>query len=160
MPEIEREYPYRVKGWAVLVVLAFFGGGAVLMGYKAAGNDPDNMPCFYWTECVLCILLVAFYGALGLVGRFAEHRVALTPTAVLLPKAPWSAKELAIEFRAITGLEVRPPGPHPRRRLEITHLAGKARIVANLLPNSAAFQDVSDSLAARVSEARASEPAV
>src|SRR5262249_13303964 len=134
------EYGYKVRWWVILLFAGFFGLGAILFGRKASGNDPDNVPVLYWVLCVASLWFVA-RAASWAVGRLLfRWRVAFTPTCLLLPKSMWSSEEVAIEYRAITGLSR--SGMSGPRRVCVTHPGGRRVIVSGMLPSEAAFDEV------------------
>jgi hypothetical protein len=47
MADIEREYEYKPRWWALLFGAGLFVVGAVVLGRKASSNDPDNLPVLY-----------------------------------------------------------------------------------------------------------------
>ena len=85
---------------------------------------------------------------------FFRRRVAFTLTSLLLPK-PWSFwQEEAIDYQAITGLDVSKVAEHGPRCLYLTHEGGRREIPEAMVPSRAAFEEVCALLTARV---RASE---
>src|SRR5262245_23915418 len=132
MTDLERAYDYKPKWWAILLLGGYFALGAVFLGHKASGNDPDNLPGLYWVCCALGVAGVALAGV-GAVDRlFFRRRVVLTQACLLLPRSVWSAEEVAIEYRAITGLSVSGSKQGGARYLHVTYPGGKRRIAASL----------------------------
>jgi hypothetical protein len=172
MTNIERQYEYQPKWWAILFPLGYYGVGAGILGYKASSNDPDNLPVFYWAVCALCIGFAALHGANAVARLMFRQRVALTHAGLMLPKSPWSSKEVVIAYGAITGLftssGVHAPracrvaidcqattGSPPRkikraRFLYVTHTDGERRIAAEELPSHAAFEEMCGLLTTQV----------
>ncbi len=147
MTGTERAFDYKIKWWVILLFAGVFGLGAVLLGHKASGNDPDNLPGLYWVLCALSIWFVARAGAWTVGRLLLRHRVAFTRTCLLVPKSMWSSEEVAIEYQAITGLSTSTlSGP---RRLYVTHPGGRHTILSGLLPSEAAFDEVCELLTAR-----------
>jgi hypothetical protein len=150
--DIEREYKYKPRWWAVLLLAGFYGGVAVVLGLKASSNDPDNIPVLYGGACALAVGSFTLVVLRVVAGLLFRHRVALTQTHLILPRSPWSSEEVAIEYQAISGLST----SADKRYLDVTYPGGKRRIRALLLPSRAAFEEVCGLLTARV---RASQQA-
>jgi hypothetical protein len=150
MADIERQYAYRPKWWAILFLGGFFALAAVLFAYKIAHPWPENLPVLCWIAFVASLLGLALPGAAAVQRLSFRRRVALTPTSLLLPKCGWSSAEQAIAYQAITGLNVsksRGPGP---RYLYVSHREGRRRIAEASLPSRAAFEEICELLTARV----------
>jgi hypothetical protein len=154
MPDIERQYEYKPKWWAVLLIGGFFTLGAVVCAYKIGHPWPENLPVLFWIAFVLSLVGVALPGVVAVERLSFRRRVAFTPTSLLLPKPGWSSEEEAIDYQAITGLKVSKSGGGGPRYLYVTHRDGGRRIAEALLPSRAAFEEVCELLTARV---RASE---
>jgi hypothetical protein len=122
MTGIEREYAYDHK-WGVLV---FYAGTwtllAALFGYHARNPWPDNV--VFGISCGMSVVMIAKMVYLLAARWCVRHRLALTPTSLLVPKADWSSEELTIDYQAITGLKLRDYG----RFLDVRHPGGKYRI--------------------------------
>jgi hypothetical protein len=176
MAEIEREYEYKPKWWALLLVAGWFALGAVVLGHKASGNDPDNLPVLYWVLCGLCVGFEALVAARMVERLFLRRRVAFTPASLLLPKALWTSEEVTIDYGSITGLFLSSgvdvpsacrvaidcqattglPVARVRRArfLYVTHTGGECRIAVAELPSRAAFEEVCALLVERVGASR------
>jgi hypothetical protein len=172
MDEVEREYQYKPKWWAILLTMAHFALGAVACGYEAVRNTAAIVRVFYWVVGGLCIVFAALVGARAVEGLWLRRRVALTPTCLILPKSLWSSEEEAIAYRAITGLFIsagvyapwacrlavncQATSGLPSRKVKrarflyVTHPGGNRRIAAAELPSQAAFEEVCELLRTRV----------
>jgi len=176
MSEIEREYEYKPKWWVLLFGAGLFLVGAVVLGRKAASNDPDNLPVLYWVMCAVCIGFAALIAGRVLERLLLRRRVAFTQDGLILPKRLWSSEEMTIDYGAITGLflssadcglwrcrvaiDCQAPTELPTRRvrrarfLYVRHTGGERRIDAEQLPSRAAFEEVCELLTARVRASR------
>src|SRR5256885_17197307 len=151
MADIERKYEYKPRWSHVLLV----GGFCTLLAASAiARASPENLGVMYWIVLVASFAGVAWSGVLAVDRLFLRGRVAFTSTSLLLPK-PWSLwQEEAVDYDAITGLEVSKVAEHGPRCLYLTHGGGRREIPEAMLPSKAAFEEVCALLTARV---RASE---
>jgi hypothetical protein len=172
MDDIEREYEYKPKWWALLLMGGYFALGALVCAYKIIHPWPENLPFLYGAVLVLSVGGVVLVGVSAATRLTLRRRVAFTQTSLLVPKPRWSSRELAIDYRAITALFLSSGGSAPRasrvaidfqttpelpprklryaRILYVTHTRGEQRIVATLLPSQAAFAEVCELLTARV----------
>ena len=162
--EIEREWSYQM-GWLVLVaVLAFFGGGGVFLAYLAMNNDaglvinrvielsPSGAAIFYWVLAAVCFAFVILALALAVLRFSLEQRVAVTPTALLLPRRRWSSEEIAIPYDEIEALTFRTV--EKERFLEFRHRGRKRTIAASMLPSPAVLDELAELLGERVETGR------
>ena len=176
MDQVEREYRYKPKWWAILLAMAYFALGAVACGYMAFSNALDFVRVFYGVLGGLCLGFAALVGVRAGERLFLHRRVALTPTCLLLPKRLGSSEEVAIEYCAITGLFLSAGDYAPwacrvaidcqatcglptrkvqrARWLYVTYPGGKRRIAAGELPSQAAFEEVYEMLRTRVRAAQ------
>jgi hypothetical protein len=176
MDEVEREYEYKPKWWALVFTMGYFALGAVASGYIALSDAPDLVRVFYWVLGGLCLGFAAVVGFRAVGRLILPRRVALTPTCLLLPKSLGSSEEQAIEYGTITGLFVSAGDYAPwacrvaidgqtnnelptrkvkcARWLYVTYPGGRRRIAAAELPSQAAFEEVCDLLRTRVRAAR------
>ena len=151
MADIERQYAYRPR-WSHILLLAGFC--TLLAASVIARASPEDLGLLYWIVLVVSFAGVAWSGVLAVDRLFFRRRVAFTSTSLLLPK-PWSFRqEEAIDYRAITGLDVSKVAEHGPRCLYLTHGGGRREIPEAMLPSRAAFEEVCALLTARV---RASE---
>ena len=151
MADIERQYEYKHKWWHLLLV----GGFCTLLAASTiAQASPENLGVLYWIALVLSLAGVASSSVAAVDRLFFRRRIAFTSTSLLLPK-PWSFwQEEAIDYQAITGLDVLKVAEHGPRCLYLTHGGGRREISEAMLPTRAAFEEVCALLTARV---RASE---
>jgi hypothetical protein len=154
MADIERQYQYKPKWWAILLLGGFFTLGAAVCGYKIAHPWPENVPVLYWIALVLSLVGAVLPGVAAVQRLSCRRRVAFTPASLLLPKPGWSSEEEAIDYRTITGLKVSKSAGGGSQHLYVTHRGGRRRIAEAWLPSRAAFEEVCQLLTARV---RASE---
>ena len=151
MADIERQYEYKLRWSHVLLV----GGFSIFLAASLiARASPEDLGLLYWIVLVVSFAGVAWSGVLAVDRLFFRRRVAFTSTSLLLPK-PWSFwQEEAIDYQAITGLDVSKVAEHGPRCLYLTHGGGRREIPEAMLPSRAAFEEVCALLTARV---RASE---
>src|SRR5206468_10132165 len=141
MADIERQYAYKPR-WSHILLLAGFC--TLLAASTIAHASPEDLPVMYWIVLVVSFAGVAWSGVLAVDRLFFRRRVAFTSTSLLLPK-PWSfSQEEAIDYRAITGLDVW------KSELYVTHGGGTRRIFEAMLPSRASFEEVCALLTARV----------
>ena len=151
MADIERQYEYKPRWSHVLLVGGFC---TLLAACVIAQASPESLGVMYWIVLVVSFAGVAWSGVLAVDRLFFRRRVAFTSTSLLLPK-PWSFwQEEAIDYQAITGLDVSKVAEHGPRCLYLTHGGGRREIPEAMLPSRAAFEEVCALLTARV---RASE---
>jgi hypothetical protein len=159
---VEREYEYRPKWTTIAFCGLFFGLCAVVLGFKAAGNDrgviinrvielsPDWATGFYWVLTALSVgfvVIAAFFAYCRLTFR---QRLAFGSAVMTVPASRWSRDEKEIAYRDIQALsEATISG---QRFLYITHAGGKYTVIASMLPSKAAFAEVCELLAARVQD--------
>ena len=147
MADIERQYKYQPRWWHLLVVGAYC---SLLAASVIAHASPETLGILYWIILMVSFGGVAISGVAAIDRLFLRRRIAFTSTALLLPK-PWSlSEEEAIDYQAITGLDV-----WKSECLYVKYGGGKRRILEAMLPSKAAFEEVRTLLTARV---RASEP--
>jgi hypothetical protein len=145
--DIERQYACRPR-WSHILLLAGFC--TLLAACAIARASPEDLGILYWVVLVVSFAGVAWSGVLAVDRLFSRRRVAFTPTSLLLPR-PWSFRqEEAIDYRAITGLEVSKVAEHGPRCLYLTHGGGRRKIPEAMLPSGAAFEEVCALLTARV----------
>jgi hypothetical protein len=154
MSEIEHEYEYRPRWWDLLLIVAFFGAGVALGGYKAVRPEPERIRVVSAVMCALGALYLVWFGALAVAMLAIRHRVALTSTALLLPKSWWSRDEEAIDYQAIRAVSAQPPA-RPLR-LYVKHTGGQRCIAAGLMSSRAAFAELHELLTARVAAVQGS----
>jgi hypothetical protein len=147
MADIERQYEYKPRWSHVLLV----GGFCTLLATSAiARASPENLGVMYWIGLVVCLAGVVVSGVAAVDRLFFRRRIAFTSTSLLLPK-PWSFwQEEAIDYQAITGLDVSKVAEHGPRCLYLTHGGGRREIPEAMLPSRAAFEEVCALLTARV----------
>jgi hypothetical protein len=172
MAEVEREYAYKAKWWAILYTMGYFALGAVASGYLASSSGSDFERVLFWVLCGLSIGCAAVVGARAVERLLLRRRVAFTAASLVLPKSSWSSEEVAIAYGTITGLFISsgvyapwagrvaidcqattelPTGRVRRARfLYLTYTGGERRIAAAELPSHATFEEVCELLTARV----------
>jgi hypothetical protein len=149
MTDVEREYDYHSKWPALLLTAGHWALCAAVAGYTAANRWPVDWPALYWAVCAASAALLARAG-LRIAARLSfRHRVAFTKTCLLVPRSSWSPDEMAIAYRAITGLSLTTSAVSGTRRLQVMHAGGRYTIAAPLLPTQAAFAEVCEGLTAR-----------
>jgi hypothetical protein len=149
MADIERQYPYKPKWRAILLIGGYFTLGAVACGYKIAHPWPENVPVLYWIALVSGLVGAVLPGVAAVERLWRRRRVAFTSTALLLPKPGWSSEEEAIDYRMITGLRVSKSRGGGPQYLYVMHRGGRRRIAEAWLPSRAAFEAVCQLLIAR-----------
>src|SRR5205085_3704575 len=79
-------------------------------------------------------------------------RIALTTTALVVPKGSWSSTEQAIPYADIVELAIQtlPPPANSTRTLMVRHKQGKLPIEETLLPSTADFEELWSTLESRV----------
>jgi hypothetical protein len=177
MDAIEREYEYKPKWWVILFFEGYYGLAVVVLNLEAAGSPRENLPWAYWPALAVSLVMMALIGAQGLERLLCRRRVALTRTALVLPKRCWSSEEMTIDYTAITGLFLSSSGLPPRscrtpllggevtpeqrarkmrlaRFLDVEYTGGGRRIDVNELPSRAALQEICELLTARVRASR------
>jgi hypothetical protein len=147
MADIERQYAYKPRWSHILLV----GGFCTLLAASLiARASPEDLGLLYWIVWVVSFAGVAWSGVLAVDRLFFRRRVAFTSTSLLLPK-PWSFRqEEAIDYRAITGLDVSKVAEHGPRCLYVTRGGGRREISEAMLPSRAAFEEACALLTARV----------
>ena len=147
MADIERQYKYQPRWWHLLVVGAYC---SLLAASVIAHASPETLGIVYWIILVVSLGGVALSGVAAFDRLFLRRRIAFTSTALLLPK-PWSlSEEEAIDYQAITGLDVSKVAEHGPQCLYLTHGGGRREIPEAMLPSRAAFEEVCALLTARV----------
>jgi hypothetical protein len=151
MADIERQYEYKPRWSHVLLVGGFC---TFLAASLIARASPEGLGVLYWIALVLSLAGVTSSSVAAVDRLFFRRRIAFTSTSLLLPK-PWSFwQEEAIDYQAITGLDVLKVAEHGPRCLYLKHGGGRREIPEAMLPSRAAFEEVCAVLTARV---RASE---
>ncbi len=162
---IEREYRYRHRLYFLWSATTFFGLMSGLAVYFALTNsDPVYLQGVLEFPAALANIGSWFAGALfaclfawGLVfviqALTRRQRIALTSSALLVPKGFWSSGDQAIPYHDIVELV---PHTEPDRSLAliVRHRQGKFPISESLLPSKAAFQELWGALAGRVADGR------
>src|SRR5207244_3870026 len=147
MADIERQYEYKPR-WSHILLLAGFC--TLLAASVIARASPEDLGLLYWIVLVVSFAGVAWSGVLAVDRLFFRRRIAFTSTSLLLPK-PWSFSEKeAIDYQAITGLDVWKVAEHGYGCLYVTHGGGRREISEAMLPSRAAFEEVCALLTARV----------
>ena len=151
MADIERQYEYKPRWSHVLLV----GGFCTLLAASTiAQASPESLGVLYWILLAVSLGCAAVSGVAAVDRLFFRRGIAFTPTSLLLTK-PWPfSEEEAIDYQAITGLDVWKAAEQGYGCLYVTHGGGRREISEAMLPSRAAFEEVCALLTARV---RASE---
>ena len=158
---IEREYRYRLALsflWTAPVFFGLMSGFAV--DFALTNSTPVYLQGVLEIPAVLANIGAWVVGALfaclfagGLVfvaqALTRRQRIALTPTALLVPKGFWSSADQAIPYRDIVELATHVE-PNRSQTLIVRHRQGKFPISESLLPSKADFQELWSALAGRV----------
>lgn len=151
---VEHEYPYRYSAGVVFGPAIAFGVLGGLMVYLALTYDEEGVVLFHIIELsplgvrimgwVLAgLFLGLFVACLPIVVNFltTRRRLAVTATALLVPRGFWSTADRPIPYREIAELV-----PHldtqGRRSLIIRHPKGKFVIEEIALPSRAVFEEI------------------
>src|SRR2546421_4017938 len=136
MADIERQYAYRPRWSHILLVAGFC---TLLAACVIARASPEDLGLLYWIVLVVSFAGVAWSGVLAVDRLFFRRRIAFTSTSLLLPK-PWSFwQEEAIDYAAVTGVEVSKVAEHGPRGLYLMHEGGRREIPEAVLPSRAAL---------------------
>ncbi len=149
MADIERQYDYKPR-WSHVLLLAGFC--TLLAACFIARASPEDLGVLYWIVLVVSFAGVAWSGVLAVDRLLLRRRIAFTSSSLVLPK-PWSLSEEAIDYQAITGLDVW------EGCLYVTHGGGRREISEAMLPSRAAFQEICTLLTARVRASEERDPA-
>lgn len=116
MNKIEKEYSYGPR-WSIILLCGFFFGFCTLVaGGKAATNDcgviinksikldPEEATIFYCVVCAIGVGFVTFSACQAYHRLVLRQRIALGPSAVMVPMSSWSSEEKEISYQDITGL--------------------------------------------------------
>jgi hypothetical protein len=156
MAEIERQYEYKPR-WSHVLLLGVFC--TLLAASTIARASPENLGVMYWIVLAVSFAGIAWSGVLAVDRLFVRRRIAFTSTSLLLPK-PWSFRqEEAIDYQAITGLDVSKVAENGPRCLYLTHGGRRWEIPEAMVPSTAAFEEVCALLAARVRVSEQTGPA-
>ena len=118
MADIERQYEYKPR-WSHVLLLAGFC--TLLAASVIAHASPENLGVLYWIVLAVSLGCAALSGVAAVDRLFFRRRIAFTSTSLLLPK-PWSfSEEEAIDYQAITGLDVWKVAEHGYGCLYVTH---------------------------------------
>lgn len=109
-------YDYKPKLWLMLVVVAFFGACAAIVGNLAITNDrglilnriielsPSSATIFYLVMCILAIGFVVI-GCIGIIRSLSTpKKVVLGDTSISAPKSHLSKKIVTIPYDEIVDL--------------------------------------------------------
>ena len=103
MADIERQYEYKPRWSHVLLV----GGFCILLAACViARASPEDLGVPYWIVLAVCLAGVVVSGVASVERLFFRRRIAFTSTSLLLPKPYSFWREEAIDYEAITGLDV------------------------------------------------------
>jgi hypothetical protein len=170
MIDIDREYEYQPKWWAILFHAGGYTTFAVLCAYTAWRGF---FPALYSVVSGLCIALAILDVNSALARLLVCHRVALGREGLILPRSLWSNEEMIISYDEITGLFISSDVNMPKlfrkpiycqenmrlptrklksaRFLYVKYTDGERRIAAIGLPSHAAFEEFCELLMSRVS---------
>ena len=156
MADIERQYEYKSR-WSHILLLAGFC--TLLAASTIARASPEDLSLLHWIVLVVSLAGVAWSGVLAVDRLIFRRLVAFNSTSLLLPK-PWSFRqEEAIDYRAITGLDVSKVAEHGPRCLYLMHGGARREIQEAMLSSGAAFEEVCALLTARVRASKQMGPA-
>lgn len=165
MDTIEREYEYKPSWIGIILIGGLFALSSAFLVSKAVHNDrgliingiirlgPEAATVFYWFLATFATGMVALVASQVYRRLVYQPRLAFGPKAMMMPASTWSAEESEIAYRDIRELSV--VSGSGQRFLYVTHIGGKRRIAASMLPSKAAFDDIHELLAAKVREAQA-----
>lgn len=156
MMNIEREYEYKPKLWIMFLAGGFFALGIPIAIYAASENRGLNIngiitlspyqASIFWavigTACAIFVLLAASQMVLSFT---MKQRIALSSTALIVPKSRLSSAEKFIEYKDIRSLSV--ATIQSQTLLYIIHSGGKSTIAASMMPSRATFDDLCEALA-------------
>ena len=117
--QIETEYPY-IMGWNSMLFLIFIGISlSIFMGYEAESNysglsingiiefGETGARVFFWSMSIF-MALIAILGFIGIAEKIkGNSRIAFTNEGVILPSAPWKAKENYFTFNSVLELNMK-----------------------------------------------------
>jgi hypothetical protein len=148
---LEREYEYKAR-WDVIVgTLAIGALMTVGFAYAAIKNDkggviftfeapPVAMTVLMWVLSGSGAALFVMAARLFVTRRKHRQRIVITPTAIIVPKTPFSPLEEVIPYKGID--RVQTFQVKQWRSIEIYHLGGLHRIAEAALPSRSAFDEI------------------
>ncbi|MBC7796864.1 MAG: hypothetical protein H7Z37_08330 [Pyrinomonadaceae bacterium] len=159
MTNIEREYEYKPKLWVLFLAGGFFALGIPISIYAASENrgliingiitlSPYQAGIFWLIIGAACAVFVLL-AVLTVATRFVfKQRIALSSTALIMPKSRFSGVEKLIEYKDINSLSV--STIQGQTFLYVLHSSGKDTIAASMMPSRATFDDLCEALAKKI----------
>ncbi len=156
----EVRIPYKPNKFMFLLVVAFFGACAGIMGNVAITNDkglilnrvfefsPQGATIFYWVITGLSLVFV-LVGLLALAKSVTTKReIVISETSLTSPKSIYSKIDVTVNFSDITNVTLQTI--QKTKILNIEYLGGKLSIPNSMLPNKQAFEELVSLLQTRV----------
>lgn len=153
----EITYPYRPKPGRMLIVVIFFGAGALLLAHEALTNDRglilngiihfgmEGATVFYWCVAGVCGAFAAGGLMATLFGLFSNQSVSLSETELSAPKHILSLENTVVPLSNIVRLELQ--SIRNLHFLNVYHRGGKLTIAEANLPDTVAFGIICEHLA-------------
>lgn len=160
-PKITHEYSYHPNRLGMIAAIIFFGGCTAVLVNTARTNYrgliinrmielvPETATNLYWALALFSLGLTLTAVYVTLLGICFRRRIALTASAIIMPKSYWSSKEVTIEFSSITSLavpKVKTARGKPLLFLILTTSETKQTIYGSWLPSKEDFVELVDSL--------------
>ncbi len=156
----EVRIPYKPNKIIFLLVVAFFGACAGIMGNVAATNDrglilnrifelsSQGATIFYWviTGSALVFILVALFALAKSIT--SKREIVISKTSLTSPKSGFSKIDVTVNFSDITNVTLQTV--QKTKILNIEYIGGKLSIPNSMLPNKQAFEELVSLLEARV----------
>ena len=157
-------YDYKPKLWIMLLVVAFFGACALIIGNVALTNDrglsinrifnlsQGSATAVYWALALVSVGFVVA-GVLGLVKSIGKPKqIVLDDTTLHAPKSAISATVISIPYTEIVG--VSDQVIQKQVFLAVTGRNAKVTIAQSALSSKDQFAEMREALIARVTAAQ------
>lgn len=164
METIDQSYEYKPKWVSILLGFCIFSVLAFGLGYMAQWNDKglilngiislsrENATRFYWALSLCCAVfmlvpLIQIYQRLVV----RNHRIALTPSSLIVPGSSFSSEEKTIPYSNITELST--SQVHGHKFLHVKHTGRKITIVSSMLSSKDNLEEIYNLLSTRIKKA-------
>lgn len=162
METVLREFRYKPR-WAIIFSAGtFFGLCTAVAVWAAVTNDrgliingiielsPNGATIFWWCVAAASMAFVLGAGFLIYSRLTTNHRIALTPSCLLVPLPRHSREEAFIPFAEVT--QIQPQDVNGARFLTLYYSGMRFTLVESWMPSKSDFEELSKIIHERVGE--------